>query len=68
MLAATAKTLFVISITTARIFFPGMPQIDTPEGKALPNSNMAARTLRLDLTSPQKTDASARAQCTVPEG
>ncbi len=55
-LAATAKTLFVISVTTARMFFPGMAQID------------AARTLRLDLTSPKKMGSSAKAVCAVPEG
>ena len=55
-IAATAKTLFVISVTTAKMFFPGMPQTD------------AAKTLRLDLTSPKKIGASARVVCAVPKG
>ncbi|MHB9036492.1 MAG: hypothetical protein ACYC64_07475 [Armatimonadota bacterium] len=64
----TAKTLFVITITTARMFMPGMSDMPKIPGMTMPDMSAPTRTLTMDLTSPQKPEKQFKAECAVPEG
>lgn len=63
---AQLKTLFVITIATARMIFPGTPAMQALEGEAA--MSHAARSVTLDLTSERKADARSKAECAVPDG
>lgn len=60
------KSLFVITVLTARMIMPGMPQM--PAGMNMPGMGSPTRTLTLDLTSPKDVDAKSTAVCAIPEG
>jgi len=63
------KTLFVITLSTARVFFPGIPM--TTENGPPPRPaevSPAVKTITFDVLSDQKTDKNSTATCAVPEG
>ena len=59
---AELKTLFVVSIVTARVFFPGLPASDTSSPFA-----SASKMLNLDVHSTMPSDAKSSATCTLPQ-
>jgi hypothetical protein len=62
------KTVLVVAVTTAKMFFPGMPDMPDIPGMKAPNLNAPTKTLTMDLTSDKKVDAKSKAECAVPEG
>lgn len=62
------KVLFVITITTARMFMPGMSGLAKMPGMNIPGMNTPTRTLTMDLTSDQKPLDNYKAECAIPEG
>lgn len=60
------KTIFVISVLTARMIMPGMPSM--PAGMGMPGIGAPTKTMNMYLTSDKKVDANSTAQCAVPEG
>ncbi|MCE5323543.1 hypothetical protein LLG46_09555 [bacterium] len=62
------KVLFVITITTARMFMPGMSGLAKIPGMNMPDMSAPTRTITMDLTSDQKPQESYKAECAIPEG
>ncbi|MEN6356001.1 MAG: hypothetical protein ABFD83_02825 [Armatimonadota bacterium] len=62
------KVLFVITITTARMFMPGISGMTKIPGMKIPDMNAPTRTITMDLTSGQKPQGSYKAECAIPEG
>lgn len=61
------KVLFVITITTARMFMPGMSGLAKMPGMNIPDMNAPKRTLTMDLTTDQQPKESYKAECAIPE-
>lgn len=59
-----AKTLFIITLTTARMLIPGVP---TPTTPGATDFNAPIRTLEMDLTTDKKVDEKSKAECAVPQ-
>lgn len=63
------KTLFVITITTAKMIMPGMPEMPKPPpGIKMPDYLAPTRTLTMDLTSDKAANAQSKAECGIPGG
>lgn len=62
------KVLFVITITTARMFMPGMSGLAKIPGMNIPDMNAPQRTLTMSLTSDQQPKEMYKAECAIPEG
>lgn len=63
---ATATTVFLVAITTARMIMPGMPAMPKLPGMA--DLNAPTRTLTMDLTSGGSANAQSKAECAIPGG
>ncbi len=61
------KTLLVITIATARMIFPGVPDTNT-DGTPKPAFNTAAKSVTLDLYSTARATDQSRAEMALPEG
>ncbi|MCX6344856.1 MAG: hypothetical protein NT018_07260 [Armatimonadetes bacterium] len=62
------KTLFIISISTARMIFPGMPILPGQEPGAALDPKMISKSVTMSLTSANRTDEIPSVKVTVPEG
>ncbi len=63
------KTLFLITITTARMIFPDVPAFGPPNGNAESNQAVpAVKSITIDLLLDKALDKSAKAEVFLPEG
>lgn len=63
-----AKTVFIITVATYRMLFPGLPPVATAPGAEKPADPPAVRSINMELWSDQKPEPRARAEVSVPAG
>ena len=60
------KTIFIITVTTAKMIMPGMPAMQDIPG--MKNFSAPMHILNMNLTSDKAANANSKAECAIPEG